>query len=831
MSNDAPSHVVPLDHGWSLWRWFALRGAGFPAEQVLALGSPQTSRAMDDVLAAEAAVDEAATFALAVISTSPESLLPAELVRLQHAIKARKPISEAAVAPSINAAVERYAEALKQLASAQGRSTAIFEQASQQLSAVLRQVAADDRYREAVAWQNRNVLHNTLNSLLSRPATARDADSRRKELLVASYLQRYCMKNDTIGFFGPSVFGDFTSDGEPLVSRPGPGLVRRRKVELEYWAVDALATALSRHPDLRPSLCPRLHPTCRLEGSSLVTPFGTHEMSPSNLALLRGCDGTRSAAILARTLAGQPGLDLSGPEQVMAAINRFEQMGLLLRKLDVAPQLPPFVPILKAQLEDLPTSSARDQALEALARLEAARAALAEASGDSVKVDAALEALENTFTELTGQAATRSAGQLYAGRTLAYEDCRRDIEVALGPMLREELAAPLSLVLTSCRWFTHHVSRQYLESLRHVHQVLRQETGSERVDLLTFSARATSHFKQEDTEDNPGARASVHEFQARWARLLGIPTDARRITRTARDLMDAARDLFSAPGPGWPTARYHSPDVLIAASGPEAVARGDFSFVLGEIHAGYNQLENSVAFGEHPSPEDFLAALDADHPQGRVRAIQETSHGLRLALLNLSRHPGNVDWEYSATRSARPAAQVVPASELVILENAGRFVVSTRDGRLSWDGLGFLDAAMGEKRLDFLPSLPHAPRVTIDRLVLCREAWRFSASELPFAQLGTPAERFLGARRWVQQRGLPRFGFVRASAEHKPVYVDLESPVYVEMLGKLVRRSTELMFTELLPGPDECWLADSQGRRYTSELRMVAVDPIAWKPT
>jgi len=28
----------------------------------------------------------------------------------------------------------------------------------------------------------------------------------------------------------------------------------------------------------------------------------------------------------------------------------------------------------------------------------------------------------------------------------------------------------------------------------------------------------------------------------------------------------------------------------------------------------------------------------------------------------------------------------------------------------------------------------------------------------------------------------------------------------------------------MLPGPDDCWLADQDGQRYTSELRMVAVD-------
>jgi hypothetical protein len=28
----------------------------------------------------------------------------------------------------------------------------------------------------------------------------------------------------------------------------------------------------------------------------------------------------------------------------------------------------------------------------------------------------------------------------------------------------------------------------------------------------------------------------------------------------------------------------------------------------------------------------------------------------------------------------------------------------------------------------------------------------------------------------------------------------------------------------MLPGPDDCWLADQSGQRYTSELRLVAVD-------
>ena len=45
------------------------------------------------------------------------------------------------------------------------------------------------------------------------------------------------------------------------------------------------------------------------------------------------------------------------------------------------------------------------------------------------------------------------------------------------------------------------------------------------------------------------------------------------------------------------------------------------------------------------------------------------------------------------------------------------------------------------------------------------------------------------------------------------------------MLGRAAAADPEapVRFTEMLPGPDECWL-EHRGQRFTSELRIVAVD-------
>jgi hypothetical protein len=64
----------------------------------------------------------------------------------------------------------------------------------------------------------------------------------------------------------------------------------------------------------------------------------------------------------------------------------------------------------------------------------------------------------------------------------------------------------------------------------------------------------------------------------------------------------------------------------------------------------------------------------------------------------------------------------------------------------------------------------------------------------------------------------------------KPFYIDFSSPIYVNILAKMIRRTAEtgqdaeFAITEMLPSHDEIWLPDSKGQRFTSEFRIVALD-------
>jgi hypothetical protein len=83
-----------------------------------------------------------------------------------------------------------------------------------------------------------------------------------------------------------------------------------------------------------------------------------------------------------------------------------------------------------------------------------------------------------------------------------------------------------------------------------------------------------------------------------------------------------------------------------------------------------------------------------------------------------------------------------------------------------------------------------------------------------------------GARRWASACGMPRRVFALVAGEPKPIYVDFESRALVTILARQARGADDgaVRISEMLPGPDETWLVDDRGRRYTSELRLAAVD-------
>jgi hypothetical protein len=137
------------------------------------------------------------------------------------------------------------------------------------------------------------------------------------------------------------------------------------------------------------------------------------------------------------------------------------------------------------------------------------------------------------------------------------------------------------------------------------------------------------------------------------------------------------------------------------------------------------------------------------------------------------------------------------------------------------------------------PDDAHSPRIVVGDLVVAREKWRVNANTFGVAERRRAdptdnAKNFLAVRTWARENEVPRYVFAKSSKEPKPIFIDLESQACIELFSYLLKRSAaddspnHLSIAEMLPEPEGCWLRDSTGDRYTSEMRLLAVDPASY---
>lgn len=686
----------------------------------------------------------------------------------------------------------------------------------------LRAIAATATFREAVTWQNRRALHTGVDVLLASPER-RSSKYRQKEALIAGYLQRYCAKNDTIGFFGPVGWARI-SDGPPITVTPGPGLVAERTTYFEGWCIEQVAEVLARDERLLPWLAPRLLPFLRVTGNTLHAPLASPvALRAEEAVVLASCDGQRPAREIATDLVRKQPELFADEESVYAVLRKLRTARRIVWTLEAPADDPHPERTLRAIVGAVEPGRSRRHAEQVLDALVALRDRVATAAGEPDRLDEALASLEQYFAELTGSAPTRRHGQLYAGRTLVYEDCRRDIEVQIGPRLLDALAPPLELLLMSARWFTERAIDLYRQSIIALHERLAARFGP-RVPLENLWLYAQDLLFR-DGGDNFDRLAA--EVRQRWSTVLAWQPGRARAYAVA-DLRDSVARAFATSTTTQGITRYCCPDVMIAAESTEAINAGRCQFVLGELHAGFNTLTSAFFARHHPAPAELTRAVETDLPQPQIIAVfsREVPSRMMRGLVS----PRDIRIVYAQDSCGVPSEVAVPISALVAERTDAGLQISTRDGRLSFESMRFfgeLVMVRAHRAFGVLPAADHTPRLSFDALVVEREKWRMPASMLSFAWMTDERDRFRAASQWRESRGMPRYVFAKTSRDAKPVYVDFESPVFVDLLSRTVRKAASagesVTISEMLPTPDQTWLTDRQGRRYTSELRLVAI--------
>ena len=703
---------------------------------------------------------------------------------------------------------------------------AVYVDAAGRLSRAIADTYADPVFQEAITWQNPGLAQRLRDAGVGMSRRSKD---RRHELVIASYLQRYCLKNDTIGFFGPVGWASADSGPAGLVVTPGDQLIARRTTYFEVWAIDKVAAAIAQQGRALGWLRPRRTRSPFLDGNVLHRPHRKPvALTDAEVQILQACDGRRTITEV---------VESAGVPEARALLTRLADLGAL--RMDLEGPLHAWPErLLRDKLELIADPAARAAALEPVDQVVRARDAVAATAGDPAGLRRALAGLAETFEQVTGSPATRRAGANYAGRTLVYQDAVRDVRVELGEPVLRALAAPLGLVLDSARWLVNEIMDRYREYFAELVDRESARAGGGPVPLQRLLTVAAPYlYTNGSRRESDLAAASVAELRRRWQHVLGPPQSPGRHQVSAEAISARAAECFPPRPVAWSGARQHSPDIMIAAASPDDVQRGNFLLVLGEIHLALNTLESRLFAEQHPDPGRLIAAEQADRGPERIVLIQAKDHPnvtSRLSPPSAIMGPGQLYWSSALTDSFDPPESdtVMPGAAMTVTRRGGDLVVQVMPSGTELDFFEVIADEMVQVVVDaFQPAAPaaHGPRITIDRFVLSRERWTFQVADSGWAFAKDEQERYYLARRWRQDHGLPERVFYRVPVELKPTAADFRSIVLVNLLAKHIRQThaaghDQYTVTEMLPDLDQLWLTDRQGRRYSSELRIIAYD-------
>ncbi len=660
-------------------------------------------------------------------------------------------------APECGAAADGFIQGADRRAFAEA-----FAKATARMSEELRAIAANPLFREAVTWQSLNSVE-ALDGL-ARATGARNSKQRQREIVVTRYWQRYCGKNDTIGFFGPACWATFA---DATSVKPGPGLVRERVVDLEWRALDAYAAGVAADPQHRPHQPVTRQPHLALDGRKLLQVGAPpRELTAGEAAILAAADGTRTAAEIAGAAP------LRTAEDAFLALENLAAQGLLRwgRQLPLT---------IEAQDGERP--------------FEAARQRLAQAAGDADAVRAAMLQLREEFVAATGADPDHRPGATYAGRGVAYEETLRDLDVELGQPVLDALAPSLVPLLNAARWLTAHMASAFVAGMR---TLCRDDMPLGDVFHLALGLIFS--------DDGPVGEV-LSDFSQRLSTL----------------------DDFEASAPGWAAARVHSPDLHLIFDGDEVSAvLGELHIAWITCNGGYltrfhpapkslrealhRDIGDRVILLYPPDFPEFTAriAFTLDGPEdvrlGYTGApAPDLSVVVPLAALRVGpdlvvRHPDGRSWPLVEVFGAFLSSRAVDAFKMAAPGphtpriTHGRLVIRRETWRTT---VG--DCGLGGKRIE-----------EADAYVAVRR-WRL--------RLGLPERVFIRVGSEVKPC------YVDFSS---PAYV-AAFVAMVRAAQRAGGDAVPLTVTEMLPTPEQAWVPDAAGQTYFSELRMTVVDPCA----
>jgi hypothetical protein len=635
----------------------------------------------------------------------------------------------------------------------------------------------------------------------------RNKSSRAHERHLLLYLQRVAAKNDSLSAFGPEGWGTIGGEPRNLALAPRPGIAARETF-LERWTAHGVAASLNADPEIRAELLPRLNPNGLVAGSQFVfaDTGGAIELDDATLQALQRIDS--------KTPAHSLGLDT-------AMLERLAEQKIIRWEVEVPALEPHAFDVLLADVEAWRDTPVRSRWLESLQPIAALPRKFAEIEETAARIQIIEEAderlqrlgaLPKTGTRFLYSAANPIGEECFRGEDLVGE-VAREAEPWID-LWRDSYAFVASRVAAGLRGILEKAptknSALPLPAFFHVCEQLRMPlTGPAMVGL---------------------AHMAFQEVKVAFRQQIAQRAEEAEVQLTADDC-HFVRKNFQYPK--FDEYTYPSADMQISAKSVEAVGRGEYEWVLAELHPPVALLHHGFYWG--CPDKDALGRAVASTTNGRP-TLHFGFFAIDFTATTVVRVFDAIPdlMNFVAPQRGNPNWRIIPSAEVeVFVDDASGDVALRR--RKSGEYLGSL-ARGWWMALGFHPFLfgraPHMPRLRCGKVIVQRRSWTVSLEELPAGNYTGVSRNLVAAiERLRAAKGWPRYIYIRPSEQAlrrsgaegrdkdtKPVFIDLESYLFLEIFHGWLSKAGELEVIEMLPDPEHLLWQEKDGRR-TFEIR------------
>jgi hypothetical protein len=790
---------------------FLIRLAGAPFDVLEQLATTEASAAARELLAIERDLADLRPAAWAFLRERERELTRSEIKAWRNALRNNKaPVNE-----QPRKELREFAAATRALHDAQLELTRKLERAVTDSRCVLFETSARVLPGYLVfASEHAHYLIDLLTAEQALPPRNSRARERERHLLL--YLQRIASKNDTFSEFGPSVWGNI-SNNQRTLNVDATTNTKERQAYPERWVAHALAAAMNVDPEVVQELRPKLNPNGTLVNDRFVFNDTGEciQLRPEQLDFIHQCDGNTPMRDLTANIRKHGTTD---------TLRELVERKMLINEVQV-PAMEPFAcEVLSRDVEEWNEGIAKRRWLPIITTFSRLASEFIETTEPSKRATLVATA-QQQLLEL-GAERRSSERALYAAVNPIAEECARPCRFEISQTLLDEVVDEAEPWINFWRDSYAFIASRVAANLRAL--LAKSGAKNDRTPLPAF-LRFCEAAKIPIT--GPGLVGMAHiafqEIKAAFRERLRAHADAIEYELTAEDCAVVRRNLDY---PKFDQFTYPSADLQLAAESVEAVNRGAYQWIVAELHPAVATLHHGV-YWSCPDKAALSRALESMINGKPVCyfgffAADFTAHTTVRVFDALPEHT-----VFVSSQRAKPGWRYVPPSEAeVFVDEEGDVALRHGDEYLGSFARNWVIP------LGFHPFLftiaPHTPRLRCGRVIVQRRAWSVSADELGGGDFsGVSRDLVIAIERLRAARDWPRFIYIRPSenalrrsgAENrdkdtKPVFIDLESYLFLEIFHRWLTKAGELEVTEMLPAPNDLLWKEADGRR-TFEMR------------